>query len=122
MEFCINISMSCIETAISDHFEMFFRDMPDETFNEIYSRNSLFDILIVFMSIIVEGDIFAIIFINARSCNNRSAKITTDIFRNSFRVAFIVFGIHIKTVFMFFVTFGFHLFERWTKNAFHFIK
>lgn len=39
MQFFISITMSGVKTAITDHFEMFFRDMADEPFDEINGRN-----------------------------------------------------------------------------------
>ena len=45
MKFGIYFSVPCIETAISNHFKVFFRDVSDETFDEIYGRDSFFHIV-----------------------------------------------------------------------------
>ena len=63
MKFLISLTMSCIETAIADHFEMLFRDMLDEAFNEFQCRNGFFNVLIVFMAVVMKSDVFAIIFV-----------------------------------------------------------
>ena len=39
MEFFINGTMSGIKAAITDHLEMFFRDVPDKAFDKIHDRN-----------------------------------------------------------------------------------
>ncbi len=74
------------------------------------------------MAIIVKSDKGAIVFINTGSCNDWSAKITTDVFGDHLRVTFIGFGINIEAMFMFFVTCGFHLLKRRTEFCFHFIQ
>ena len=38
VQFRINLTVPCIQTAIADHFKMFFRDVTDETFYEIHDR------------------------------------------------------------------------------------
>ena len=41
----INIPVSRINTAVADHFEMFFRDMPDKALNKFHDRNGFFHII-----------------------------------------------------------------------------
>ena len=38
VQFRINLTVPCIQPAIADHFKMFFRNVTDETFDEIYGR------------------------------------------------------------------------------------
>ena len=45
-----------VDAVISNHFEMFIRDMNNEPLNEINSGNGLNDEFIVFMSVVMEGD------------------------------------------------------------------
>ena len=101
---------------------MFFRDMTDETFDEIYDRQSLFHILFILVPVIVESNGIAIIPVNPGCGYDGSAKIAPNIFSNYFRIAEIGFGIDIETLFMLGVTFRFYLFERRANPVFHFIE
>ena len=114
--------MPCIQAAIADHFKMFFRDMPDETFDEIHDRQSFLHILVVFMAVIVESDGIPVIPVNSGSGNYRPAKVAADIFCHYFRITKIRFGINIEAMFVLCVTARFHFFERWTDLVFQFIK
>ena len=80
---------------------MFFRDMADQTLYKFHDRDGFFHISIIFMAIVMEGNEVIIIFVNAGSCNHRTAKIATDISDSSFRVTVIGFSIDIEAVFMF---------------------
>lgn len=53
--------VSCIQPIITCHFEIPFRDMQDKKFDKINGRKSLFHIDIIFMAVVVEGDMFPII-------------------------------------------------------------
>ena len=53
-----------VNTVVSKHFKMFFRDMYNKPFDEIESRNTFFDGLMVFVPGVVECDVFTIVFIN----------------------------------------------------------
>ena len=114
--------MPCIQAAIADHFKMFFRDMPGETFDEIHDRQSFLHILVVFMAVIVESDGIPVIPVNSGSGNYRPAKVAADIFCHYFRITKIRFGINIEAMFVLCVTARFHFFERWTDLVFQFIK
>ena len=35
----IFFTVPCIDTVITNHFEMLFRDMPDQPFNELHDRD-----------------------------------------------------------------------------------
>ena len=41
---------------------MFFRDVPDETFDEIHNRNRFLYVLIIFVPIVMESDHITIVF------------------------------------------------------------
>ena len=101
---------------------MFFRDVSDETFDEIHNRQSFFHILIIFVTVIVESNGIAVIAVNPGSGNDRSAKIASDVFRHYFRITEIRFGIDIEAVFMLGVTYRFYFFERRTDSVFQFIE
>ena len=96
--------------------------MTDKPFDKFRGRDGFFHIGIIFMPIVMEGNIFPIIFINAGSSDHRPAKISANIFDNSFGVAFIGFGINIKAMFVILITECFRFFERRTGFGFQFIK
>ena len=56
-QFFVDISVPGINTAITYHFEMFFRDMPDQTLDEFKGRNRFCHILIIFMPVVMESDV-----------------------------------------------------------------
>ena len=114
--------MPGIKTTITDHFKMFLRYMPDKAFDEVHNGESFFHIGIIFVSVIVKGHIFAIIFVNARCGNDGSAKVTPDIFDHSIRVTFIGLGIYVKSMFIVTVAEGFGFLKRRTYYTFHFIE
>lgn len=111
MKFFANFAMPGIETAIAEHFEVLFRDMANQPFDEINSREGFFYVFIIFMTIVMEGNGMSIVVIDSGSRNNGTSKITTDVFHNSGRVAKIWLRINIKPLFMFTVTKGFDFFE-----------
>ena len=63
MEFFINGTMSGIKAAITDHLEMFFRDVLDQPLNELHNRNRFGNKPVVFVPVIVKGDSFTIVMI-----------------------------------------------------------
>lgn len=74
------------------------------------------------MTAIVKGHIPTIIFVYAGCGNNRSAKVTSDIFYHSIRVTFIRLGIYVKAVLIITVTESFGFLKRRTYYGFHFIE
>ena len=122
MKFFINFPVPCINAAVADHFEMFFRDMPDETSYELHNRKRFFGIGIIFVAVVMEGDKVAIIFVNPGGGNNRASQIAPNVFYGGFGVAFSWLGIDIETVFVFPVTTGLYFFERGTDPGFQFTQ
>ena len=106
-----------IYPIVAEHFEMIFRDMDDQLSNKVQSRNGLGDSFVVFMSGIMKSYIFAIISINARSRNNRSAEIAEDVFDGDIRSAKIWFCPDIKTIGVFCVHLIFNFKKRWTDTG-----
>ena len=106
MEFFINGTMSGIKATITDHLEMFFRDVADKAFDKIHDRNGFLNILIIFVTIVMERDKITGIRIDPGSGNDRATKISANIFGNSLRVTTVWFGINIEAVFMFQITTG----------------
>ena len=113
-KFGIYFSVPCVETAISNHFKVFFRDVSDETFDKINGRDSFFHIFFVFMPVIMKSDQFTIIFINAGSGYGRTPEITANIFDYIFGITFLRFRINIKTIQMVRIVFCFCFFKRRT--------
>ena len=52
---------------------MFIGNMYDKFFDEFCSRDSLNNKQIIFMTVVMKGNVFAVIVINARGSDNRSA-------------------------------------------------
>lgn len=122
MEFFINGTMSGIKAAITDHLEMFFRDVPDKAFDKIHDRNGFLNVLIIFVTIVMERDKITGIRIDPGSGNDRATKIPANIFGNSLRVTTVGFGINIEAVFMFQITTGRNFFKRRTDAEQHFLE
>ena len=74
------------------------------------------------MSVVVEGDRVAVIFINARSSNHRTSKVSADVFGDSGRIAEVRFCIDIKPVLLISVNRCFDFFEGITNPGMHFVK
>ena len=77
---------------------MFFWYVSDQALNEFHGRNRFFYVLFVFMPVVMEGNHFTIVFIDAGSGNDRTSKITPNVFHNGFGIAEIRFCINIKSV------------------------
>lgn len=90
--------------------------------NKFNSRYCFFNVLFVFMPVIVKCDGFTIIVINTGSSDNRTAKITANVVDGRSGVAFSRFGIDIEPMRMIFVTGRFDFFERRIKMMLHFIE
>lgn len=72
-----------IEAVIAQHFKMFFRDVNNQTLNEVDGRNTFSNSFIIFVPSVMESHIFTIITINTRSGNNRASQISADIFNRN---------------------------------------
>ena len=88
--------------------------MLDKTFYEFKNGDGLFYILVILMTVVMEGNSFAIIFVNAGSSNDWTSKITSYIFSDYLWFTFVGFSMDIEAVFMIFVNGGFNPFKRWT--------
>lgn len=104
-----------VETIVTQHFEMLFRDMNNQPFYKVKGRNTFRNILIVFMSCVVKGNVIAIIFVNTGSGNNRTTEISADIFNSDIGSTEIWFGSDIKAVGMESVHPVFDFAEGWTE-------
>ena len=118
MEFFINLTMTGINAAITDHFVMLFRNVADEPLYERHNRDGFFCILVIFMTIVVESDKIAIILVNS-GCGDDGAA---DVLYNCFWITFVGFGKHIEAFFMLPAASGFNFFKGRADFCFHFIK
>ena len=114
--------MSGIKAAITDHLEMFFRDVPDKAFDKIHDRNGFLNVLIIFVTIVMERDKITGIRIDPGSGNDRATKIPANIFGNNLRVTTVGLGINIEAVFMFQITTGRNFFKRRTDAKQHSLR
>ena len=121
-KFFVDLPVARINAAVTDHLIMLFRDVADETLDELHDRDCLFHIFVILVTVIMEGNKVAIIVINSGGGNDGTAQITTNIFNDSFWVAFARLGIDIKTIFMLPVAAGLYFFERWSDQRFHFVQ
>lgn len=118
----INLPVSGVKAIVSCHFEIFIRDMLDKKFDKVNGRKSLPDERIVFMPVVMESDVNAIVRINSGEGDNRASEVAADIFDNRIRVAEIWLCINIKAIFVFMIYIRFSFFERGTNTFFQFIQ
>ena len=114
--------MACIKAAVTDHFEVLFRDMADEAANKFHSRDGFLYIGAIFVPVVMECDIFPVIVIDTGGGNHRPAKAAPNVFDNFFRVTFVWFCIDIKTMFIVTIAQSLCFFEGWAEFTLHFIK
>lgn len=122
MEFFINLPVAGVNAAITDHFVMFFRDVTDQAFDELHNRKSFFHTGVIFMTVVMEGNKVAIVFINPGSGNHRASELTPDVFYYGFGGTFVWICIDVEAVFVFAVTAGLNFFEGGTNSGFPFIQ
>lgn len=60
----VDILVPGIDSAITYHLKVFFGDVTDKTFDEFQDGDSLFNISIILMTIIMESYVFTIIFVD----------------------------------------------------------
>lgn len=122
MKLLVCFAVACIQAAIADHFKMFLRDMPDQTFDEVHNRDRFLYIFIIFVSIVMKSDHRTIIFVDPGSGDHRTPQIASDIFDGSLRITRGRLGINVKSLLMRRITEGFDLFERIAQPLVHLIK
>ena len=118
----INRTVPGIQAAIPDHFKVFFRDMADQLFDEINSRDCFFNVLIIFMTVVMESNRMTVIVVDPGGSDHRPSKITSDVVDDSFRIAFIRLCINIKPMFVFCVAKRLNAFEGRTEFVFQSIE
>lgn len=121
-QFFVRRAMSGINAIIANHFEMLFRDMPDEAPDKINGGNGFMNKGVIFVPVIVKGKRLTIVGINAGGGDRRSAKVAADIFNNRIRVGKVGFCINVEALLAILIKKSFSLFERRAEMKEHFIK
>lgn len=122
VELLVNLPVAGINTAITNHFKMLFRDMSDKVLDEFHDRERFLHIGIIFVTVVMESDRIPIVLINPRSRNDWSPKVTSDVVYGGLGVAFVGLGIHIEAFLVFLVAAGLYFFKGRTDLRFHFIQ
>ena len=94
---------SGINTIVSEHFKLFFRDVTDEAGDKFHCRNTFCNGFIIFVPGVVEGNIFSIVAVDTGRSNHRPPKVSADIFDGNGRGAEIRLCADIKTIGMIFI-------------------
>lgn len=121
-EFFIVLAVAGIKAAIADHFVMLFRDMPDQTLDELHDRDGFLDIFVVLMAVVMESDKVTVVFVNTRGGDDWPAEIAAYIFDDCFGVTGIGHGINVEAILMLPVTACLYFFKRGSDHSFHFIE
>ena len=102
----------CINAVVVDHFKVLVRDMYDQAFDKVNGRDAFCDCFMVLMALIMERHTIPVIGINPGSGNDRSSKVSADIFNGDIRRTQVRFGSNIKAFGMVFVDLIFEPFKR----------
>lgn len=111
-----------IKPIITSHLKILFRDMLYEELNEVDGREGFLDKDIVFMPVVMESDVFAVIGVNAGKSNDRPSQVTADIFDNRVCIGEGRLSIDIKAVLVFTIDKRFGLFKGGADPFLHFIE
>ena len=65
MKISVRFTMPGINTVITNHFEMLFRDMLGKSSHEVKNGEGLGDQFLVFMAIVMKSNKFTVVRINA---------------------------------------------------------
>ena len=111
-----------VDAVVTNHFEMLIRDMNDEAFNKVNSRNGFNDEFVIFVPVVMEGNMRAGVRIDAGRSNNRSAEVTTNVLRNDRRIAVVGLGVNIESLAMILIDSRFNFLEGRTKCVMETVK
>ena len=90
---------------------MLVRDVDNEPLNKFNGRNGFNNEFVIFMSVVMEGNMGARIRIDTRSSNDGSAEIATNVFRDERRVAVIGLSVNIEAFAMILINSRFDFLE-----------
>lgn len=82
--------------------------MSDKPLYEFHNRDSFFYILVIFVSVVMESDKVAVVFVNPGCGDDGTPEIAANIFDGCFGVAFVGLCIYVKTFLMLLITAGFN--------------
>lgn len=122
MKTFIRLPVTGINAIVADHLEAFLGYVLSKTLHEFESRDSFFNVFVIFMAVIVKGDHLTIITVDTFGGYDRSTEITTDILGDRIGIALIGLSIYVETIFVFSIDQSLDRFERWTDMHLHFIK
>ena len=74
----------CINAVVADHFKVPVRDIYDQ-FDEVNAGDAFRDRFMILMALIMERHEITVIGINPGSSNNRSPKVSDDVFNGDIR-------------------------------------
>lgn len=94
---------------------MLFGDMAYQPFDEFKYGDGFFHVFIIFMTIVVKSDMFAIVTVDAGSGDHGAPKIAADVFHDLLWIAFFGFCINVEAIFVISVNGRLYFFERRTK-------
>ncbi len=75
----------CMNAIVSNHFKMLVRDMYYQAFDKVGDGNTFRDRFMILMALIMERHEITVIGINPGSSNNRSHKVSADVFNGDIR-------------------------------------
>ena len=102
----------CINAVVADHFKMLVRDMYNQAFDKVGDGNTFRDRFMILMALIMERHEITVIGINPGSSNNRSPKVSADVFNGDIRRTQVRLSSNIKAFGMVFVELIFKLLKR----------
>ena len=72
--------------------------MLDKMLYKFHNWDSFFNVLVIFMAVVMKSNKITVIVVNPGSGDYRPTKVATDILHDSFWVTFIGFGINVEAV------------------------
>ena len=112
MDFSFFLSIKAIKPK---HIEVFGWNMYYKTLDKIVGRDSFVNKRIVFVTFVVEGDVFAVIAIDSGLCDNGATKIAPNVIDEVANFALSLWGMNIKTILSGFIAFSNNFFESGAK-------
>ena len=84
VELFIRFAMSGIKSVIAYHLKVLFRDMTNQTFNEIQNGNGFDDKFTILVAIIMKSNHIASIAVNTRGSNDGTSEVASEVAANVF--------------------------------------
>ena len=100
-----------VDTIVANHFEMLVGDMDNKPLNKVNGGNSFDNEFIIFVPVVMEGNMRTRVRIDARSGNNGSAEIASNVFGRDRRVTVVGLSVNVETVAMILIDSRFNFLE-----------